>query len=86
MVDSADSNIFENGQPDARQVGDIKPTRFRPRYRQLSPTEISHHDKIKDAASALDALFEQINPSREISLAMTKLEEAVMWAVKGLTK
>lgn len=30
-------------------------------------------------------LLAQLEPSREMSLAKTKIEEAVMWAVKGIT-
>lgn len=80
------TNVFE-GKPDARQSDDaaMPVSRFRPRYRALSEAEKALHDEIKTAASALEAAFEKVAPSRELSLGMTKLEEAVMWAVKGLT-
>ena len=61
------------------------PGPFRKRYRQLSADEVALHDKIKDAAAALFDIYEQAKPSRELSLGKTKLEESVMWAVKGLT-
>lgn len=92
------THLFE-GTPDARQSADpaMPTSRFRPRYRALSEPEKVLHDQIKDAAARLEALIEQVpaargdapnhNPSgRELALAMTKLEESVMWAVKGLTK
>jgi hypothetical protein len=41
---------------------------------------------IKDNGLALHDLFESIGSSREMSLAKTKVEEAVMWAVKHLTR
>ena len=57
---------------------------FRPTYRELSQAEKDTIDRIK--AKALD-LAAEFNPtdSREKSLALTKLEESVMWAVKGIT-
>ena len=74
--------------PDGRQEGDIKPTRFRPRYRQLTDEEKQLHDDIKTKATELEALYDKINggkPGRYKSLAMTSLEESVMWGVKELT-
>ncbi len=40
---------------------------------------------IKDAGAAFLKLVDGIGPSREMSLAKTKIEEAVMWAVKHIT-
>ena len=82
--DEVRTNVYE-GQPDARQAGDIKPSRFRPRYRTLSPDEVALHDDIKETARILEGMIEQLPKSRESSLAMTKLEESIMWAIKGLT-
>jgi hypothetical protein len=80
------AHLYE-GQPDARQAGtEIKTSRFRPRYRQLTDAEKLHHDLIKETAVSLELLFEGVPQGREVSIAFTKLEEAVMWAVKGLTK
>jgi hypothetical protein len=79
-------DLFE-GTPDARQ-GQTSETDspFRKRYRQLNEQEIEVHDRIKNLASELHFVFSyHVKPSRETSLAKTKLEEAVMWAVKGLT-
>lgn len=74
------------GTPDARQSdGHVTDSPFRKRYRQLSADEVALHDRIKDVATELHGLYEQISPSREVSLGKTKLEESVMWAVKGLT-
>ncbi len=41
---------------------------------------------IKDKGLELHDLIESIGASRELSLAKTKTEEAVMWAVKHLTR
>jgi hypothetical protein len=82
------TNVYD-GPPDARQSDDIAmlTSRFRPRYRALSDAEKALHDEIKDRAAALENLFEQVVAAshREGALAMTKLEEAVMWAIKALS-
>ncbi len=79
------SNVYE-GQPDGRQGGaDVKPSRFRPTYRALSESEKALHDAIKSQAATLEELFSQVKPGRYNSLAMTSLEESVMWIVKELT-
>jgi hypothetical protein len=58
----------------------------RHQYRVLSSIEKEVMVKIKDDALALIELIETMTPKgREASLAKTKVEEAVMWAVKGLT-
>ncbi|MEZ5691150.1 MAG: hypothetical protein R3D71_05760 [Rickettsiales bacterium] len=77
-------NVFE-GTPDGRQEGNIKPSRFRPRYRKLNEEEIKLHDAIKQKATELEDLFSQVKEGRYRSLGLTSLEEAVMWTVKELT-
>lgn len=57
---------------------------FRP-YRQLTDNEIERTASIKDAGNALLEVLDVQSPGREISLAKTKVEEAVMWACKGVT-
>lgn len=80
------SNLYE-GAPDARQSDDpaMPTSRFRPRYRALSEAELILHDHIKGTAADLEALIETVPAGREKALAMTKLEEAIMWAIKALT-
>lgn len=79
-------HVYE-GAPDARQSDDVAMpvSRFRPRYRALTPREKALHDEIKAKACELEALFEQTPEGRYRSLAFTDLESAVMWVVKGLT-
>jgi len=55
-------------------------------YRVLSDDEQAQMQAIKDKGLELHALIESIGRSRELSIALTKVEEAVMWAVKGITK
>jgi hypothetical protein len=58
---------------------------FRKAYRQLTDEEKVRLERIKDNASALYNGIVEGPPSRMQSLALTKLEEAVMWAVKDIT-
>jgi hypothetical protein len=58
---------------------------FRPTYRTLSFEEKQYVDAVKNSAEALYTLLESIPDPRAKALARTKLEECVMWAVKGIT-
>ena len=82
------ANVFE-GATDGRQAGDsdpvIAPTRFRPRYRVLTDAEKQLHDEIKNTAACLESLYAKVKPGRYNSLAITSLEQSVMWIVKELT-
>jgi len=80
------ANVYE-GTPDARQSADpAHPvSRFRPTYRALTDSEKALHDDIKRVAEVLEALFARVKPGRYNALAMTSLEQAIMWIVKELT-
>ena len=67
---------------DERTVNNV----MRHAYRVLSDSEKASMQKIKDDALALHEYISGIGESRELSLAKTRLEEAVMWAVKHITK
>lgn len=54
-------------------------------YRVLSDAEKAQMVAIKDAGAALLKLIGDTGSSRELSIARTKTEEAVMWAVKHVT-
>lgn len=61
---------------------------FRKEYKELSEQQKALMNSIKTQAETLYTLMEEANTSengREIACAKTKLEEAVMWAVKGIT-
>lgn len=79
-------NVFE-GKPDARQSDQTTHpvSRFRPTYRALTAEEKTLHDDLKVKAAELEALFGQVKPGRYAALAMTSLEQSVMWIVKELT-
>ncbi len=66
---------------DARTVNNT----MRHQYRILSDEEKARMTAIKDKGAELLALIESCGNSRELSIARTKTEEAVMWAVKHVT-
>jgi len=55
-------------------------------YRVLSDEEKRHMVELKDLGAALLAKCDEIGQSREMSLAKTNAEQAVMWAVKHVTR
>lgn len=54
-------------------------------YRVLSDAEKVQMVELKDIGAAFIAKCEEIGQSRELSLAKTNVEQAVMWAVKHVT-
>ena len=64
---------------------------FRKEYRELSVVEATALDNMKTTAEELYEFFSgemlSNNPGyqREMALARTKLEEAVMWGTKAIT-
>ncbi len=67
---------------------------MRHKYRILSEVEKAQMQKLKDDGLAMVLFLHEIGgtdsaagrlASRELSLAQTKIEEAVMWAVKHVT-
>jgi hypothetical protein len=70
---------------DSKSDGRVVNNVMRHGYRVLSDTEKNHMQKIKDEGLAFWNLLDSIGESRELSLAKTKIEESVMWAVKHVT-
>lgn len=66
---------------DARTVNNT----MRHAYRVLSDAEKANMQTIKDQGLAFHDFIACLGNSRELSLAKTKVEEAVMWAVKHIT-
>jgi hypothetical protein len=59
----------------------------RHQYRVLSDAEKASMTTLKDCGLEMLKIIDRHVPAgRENSLAKTKIEEAVMWAVRGLTK
>jgi hypothetical protein len=73
---------FVDSTSDQRTVNNV----MRHAYRVLTDEEKALMQAIKDKGLELHDLIDSIGNSRELSLAKTKTEEAVMWAVKHLTR
>lgn len=54
-------------------------------YRVLSDAEKQQMIELKDLGAALITKCNEIGKSRELALAITNAEQAVMWAVKHVT-
>jgi hypothetical protein len=67
---------------DERVVNNV----MRHEYRVLNDTEKACMKDFKDKGLAFVEACDHLGQSRELSLAKTKMEEAVMWAVKHLTR
>lgn len=70
-----------NSTSDERTVNNV----MRHDYRVLTDEEKAQMKKIKDDGLAFWEMLDGIGGSRKLSLAKTKIEEAVMWAVKHVT-
>lgn len=55
-------------------------------YRQLTNEEKAQMKELKDGGLNFIRYCKTLGNSRELTLATTKMEEAVMWAVKHITK
>lgn len=62
------------------------PDIMRHKYRTLSTHEVEQIKKVKDMGLEFYQYLEIIGAGREISLAKTKIEEAVMWATKHISQ
>jgi hypothetical protein len=58
----------------------------RHQYRVLTDDEKAQMLALKDLGAAFIAKCQGVGASREMSLAITNAEQAVMWAVKHVTK
>lgn len=67
---------------DERVVNNV----MRHEYRILNQEEKDQMGNIKDLGLDLHQYLDGMGSSRELSGAKTKIEEAVMWAVKHITK
>lgn len=64
----------------------VKNNVMRHEYRVLNQAEKAAMKSLKDAGLDFHDFLDSLGQSREISLAKTKIEEAVMWGVKHITK
>jgi hypothetical protein len=55
-------------------------------YRALDDAEKSQLRQVKDLGLTFYTFCDNLGNTRELSLAKTKIEEAVMWATKSITR
>ena len=67
---------------DERVVNNV----VRHEYRVMTDDEKAQMKRLKDIGLAFIEACDQIGQSRELSLAKTNAEQAVMWAVKHVTR
>lgn len=79
---SASASATIDSASDARVVNNV----MRHEYRVLDEAEKANMKIIKDKGLEFWQLVGRLGHSRELSLSQTKIEEAVMWAVKHITK
>lgn len=72
-------------QSDERTINN-DPNVMRHNYRVLNEQEKADIVDIKDAGMAFIRTLDRFPTTREVAIARTKVEEAVMWAVKSITK
>jgi hypothetical protein len=72
---------FVDSKSDARTVNNT----MRHAYRVLNAEEKQAMQEVKDMGLAFHDRIAALGSSRETSLAKTKVEEAVMWAIKHVT-
>lgn len=79
---------WKNNMNEVNSTSDDRTTNntMRHNYRVLSDTEKRAMSNIKDMGLELHEYIDSLGSSRELSIAKTKIEEAVMWAVKHVTK
>lgn len=81
MNDDEAMKMFGSAE-DKRTVNNV----MRHEYRVLNDAEKAQMEYIKDLGLKLWKVLDNTGQSRELSLAKTKCEEAVMWAVKHITR
>lgn len=77
---------MENNKVDSASNSRTVNNVMRHEYRVLDETEKDQMKATKDIGIDFYNLLDDMGESRELSLAKTKVEEAVMWAVKHVTK
>lgn len=71
---------------DSTSDGRVINNTMRHKYRVLDEEEKDQMEAVKDHGLGFVEVLDEIGGSRELSLAKTRIEEAVMWAVKHITR
>lgn len=80
MTETNQDKIFASTD-DKRTINNT----MRHQYRVLTEDERAQMGKVKDLGFDFLEYISTLPTTRENSIAKTKIEEAVMWAVKGIT-
>lgn len=80
-TEGSDGAGLVDSTSDDRTVNNV----MRHGYRVLSDEEKAQMQAVKDQGLAFWEFIHGIGHGRELALAKTKIEEAVMWAVKHIT-
>lgn len=80
-TEGSDGAGLVDSTSDDRTVNNV----MRHGYRVLTDEEKAQMQAVKDQGLAFWEFIDGIGGSRELALAKTKIEEAVMWAVKHIT-
>ncbi len=76
----------EQGRVDSASDERVVNNVMRHEYRVLSEVEKTQMKHVKDLGLTFVEFLDSLGASRELSLAKTKIEEAVMWATKSITR
>lgn len=87
IYDEKEKNALEKAKEYISSEKDERITNniMRHQYRVLNDAEKAQMMQVKDLGLLFDKLISTLGSKREYSIAKTKIEEAVMWAVKGIT-
>ena len=84
MVDEYRQSGDKTGEEPEDKEGDTVEDVMSAEPRKLSLEELASIEEIKDVGNDFYAMLHSLGDSREIEMAKLKLEECVMWAVKGI--
>ena len=73
-------NKFDSGSDERANQDPVRKS-----YRKLTEDEVAQMHDLKDKGQAFIDACNALGASRELSLAITNAEQAVMWAVKHVT-
>lgn len=76
---------MEREMVDSASDGRTRNNVMRHEYKILNDKEKDQMKTIKDLGLQFHEFLETLGGSREVSLAKTRIEEAVMWGVKHIT-
>lgn len=84
MVDEYRPSGDKTGEEPEDKEGDTVEDVMNAEPRKLSLEELASIEEIKEVGNDFYAMIHSLGDSREIEMAKLKLEECVMWAVKGI--